>query len=565
LVECAHTIPPPVPIGSGGYFLCYAKKRIGIIGFCVKRIGLLRYTICMTVFLLSILRIRSVAEGLPETVVKQIRPWLFGVLGFLVIGAVWLHSNAGGGAAYNPSAPLAEKVIHRHEQFHFYFGAKYFEQIRYDGLYDATYLAYRENRIIPSGADIEVRDPLTFTLQSATSRESQQKAVRSRFTYAEWQDFTRDIALFTANTSTQQNLSYVTDHGNTGSPLWAAVARPFVASTIPTDGVLIFLATLDWVLLFCALVLVARWIGFVPAGVAAITILTMPLVNGYLTGSFLRYDWLVALLVGIAGLHRKNYATAGIACAYAVLSRIFPIVFPFVIVTWFLAQYIGGKCKLQSEYLQGLRKFSLGFIGMVVIGVGLSGATLGFDRWQEYAGRTRATVQESFYPLHYAASFPLTQIADTELSTVISDGLIPQQFSRAEQSAREAAQPLILFFQAIVFVWAIWSISRAATALQATVYALPLLFSFAILNVYYYVVLGVFMAAYLAQKNTSPIHAQIVLALIAVGYLLYHYAAIGSLGYALSLLGLIWLCVTIATDIGRSILPIVRQRQKTKG
>jgi hypothetical protein len=528
----------------------------------------------MSVFLLSILRIALaaaavvwlwidlMAERLGYSQGAKARNVLLTILVAITAYAGLLHLNLGFGGAPSRDYALSDRFVHRHEQFHFFFAAKYLPELRYDGLYDATVLALREDLGDSATMQLQSRDQLTFVIEPTEARRVDQQAVRARFTQERWEMFKQDMRVFQGPRPWSDMQGYLLDRGNTASPAWTIAAFPFVATALPTDAVLLGLATLDWALLGVAIWAVGRALGVRVAMFAAIILLLTPLTNGYLLGSFLRYDWLAAVFLGVAALSRKHWTWAGVALTYAMLSRIFPGAFWVMPLLWMGVQLVRLR-RWDRNILQVLRAYGLGTVAAITIFVGASSLVFGAQRWPEYWQRAQVTATEGFYPLHYDAAFPITQVI-TQGIEAFDHGLLPPVFAQADQASRVAALPYLRGFQFLVIAWVVqrlWGLRDTKDMYRSVVYAVPLLFATTLLNIYYYSMLAV-VAIALAGKYSvrAGIQVSVALSLWIIGYLLYHYAAIGHLGYVLSWFGLVWLVAMIGYDAVQAAT--LRWRQK---
>ncbi|MGZ3427936.1 MAG: hypothetical protein ACXVCV_14875, partial [Polyangia bacterium] len=114
-------------------------------------------------------------------------------------------------------------LVHRWEQYHFFFGSKYLPEIGYFNLYKATMLADRETAhavgFVKTTRDLTTFDeiPVDKALENAAE-------VRAAFSDTRWEEFKRDwqtLARDGANWALVMD-----DHGNSGSPAWAIFAAP---------------------------------------------------------------------------------------------------------------------------------------------------------------------------------------------------------------------------------------------------------------------------------------------------------------------------------------------------
>lgn len=217
------------------------------------------------------------------------------------------------------------RFTHFGENFHYQLGSKYFPELGYDGLYDASIAAQEESDPgLPLPAT--VRDLRTNSIVPVASLAAHRDEVRKRFSAERWRGFVRDHRYFLDRYTLPKLDEIRLDHGYNPPPTWTFVARLF-NSRLPIDATTIpLMALLDWVLVGMALVVVRRTYGTaVTAAFAILFGLGYPWGYTWVGGAFLRYDWFAAVVVGICMLARKRHATAGALLAYATAVRIFPV------------------------------------------------------------------------------------------------------------------------------------------------------------------------------------------------------------------------------------------------
>ncbi|HEX9103926.1 MAG TPA: hypothetical protein VF997_17065, partial [Polyangia bacterium] len=114
-------------------------------------------------------------------------------------------------------------LVHRWEQYHFFFGSKYLPEIGYFNLYKATILADRESAKT-IGFVRTTRDLTTFDEIPVERALADAAAVRAAFSDARWAAFKRDWSTIAQGGANWAQV--MDDHGNSGSPAWAIFAAP---------------------------------------------------------------------------------------------------------------------------------------------------------------------------------------------------------------------------------------------------------------------------------------------------------------------------------------------------
>ncbi len=216
--------------------------------------------------------------------------------------------------------------VHRWDILHHYLGAKYIDELGYDGLYECLSVADAEQ---PGGAAKaarrEMTDLRTNGMTTAADAVAHPERCRARFTAPRWEAFETDVAFFRQIFPDADWAQLTTDHGFNASPAWVLFARPLAGDTPATWTRLRLLAALDPALMLGALGTIVWAFGGGPAALVAVVWGTyFPGRLWWTGGSFLRWDWLAALLVGLALSKRGRPFAGGALLGYAALSRIFP-------------------------------------------------------------------------------------------------------------------------------------------------------------------------------------------------------------------------------------------------
>ena len=280
--------------------------------------------------------------------------------------------------------------IHGHEQYHFYFGSKYLREVRYDGLYLATVQALTEQDGRPPRD--EVRDLHTFDVAPASQVQDQAAQIKARFRPDRWTTFKADVAA-AASAIHAPMRSILSDHGNTGSPSWAAFALVFTGSSPLSHLLAIFLAMLDPALMLILLGTAWRVFGLRVAAVAAVLLLMPAHAYSYLGGSILRLDWLFAVGMTACMLGARRYRTAGLFLGYAISSKVFCALIALALGAQLLGTAVRHR-RMQREHVQLVAFAVLGLLGSIVVS---SLAFGGIDIWTDYARRILQTLHEGYY------------------------------------------------------------------------------------------------------------------------------------------------------------------------
>ncbi len=292
-------------------------------------------------------------------------------------------------AAHNGN-PNKKVLFHLHDFFHYYMGAKYFDELGYYGLYYAVVLADKESPE-PTIKLQHIRHPetLLYAMPMEEALEQARRDVRPKFSDARWEEFNNDLNYFKSRALPEWLDKIVFDAGVNSPPTWVAIASP-IANLFPLTpdwlGFSPFFdpaeipALFDIALLGIALFFVYRTFGLVGISIFFIALGTNQLVNyAWNIGSFFRYIWLSALIMGLCMLEKKHFLAAGIFFGIAAAERIFPVFFG-----------IGAGLALYFAWMQNAKSrkdffdFSIGAVASVAVLVLLSFAVVGFGAWKDF-------------------------------------------------------------------------------------------------------------------------------------------------------------------------------------
>ncbi|HEX2658878.1 MAG TPA: hypothetical protein VHU40_11425, partial [Polyangia bacterium] len=217
-------------------------------------------------------------------------------------------------------------TLHLWDGLHHYLGAKYVDELRYDGLYECIALTDAEDPGLASIASSRVLTDLrTNRATTASDVIAHPERCRARFTAERWSDFRADVAFFRDRFPDADWQRLTTDHGFNASPVWVLLAHPLVGAAPVSMTRLQVLAAMDPLLMLAAVAALVWAFGWQRAALVALVWGTyFPGRLWWTGGSLLRWDWLAALLAGLSLLRRDRPVAAGVLLGYASLSRVFP-------------------------------------------------------------------------------------------------------------------------------------------------------------------------------------------------------------------------------------------------
>jgi len=258
-------------------------------------------------------------------------------------------------------------VVHNFDMRVYFPIAKYFEELRFDGLYLASVAAYADDGAgasMSSLGETQVRNLKTHHMERVRDVEAHVRSVQQRFSPERWVTFRQDMRYFRQTMGVDDYLGSLTDHGGNATPVWFSEARLLFSRAGACNGTLLAAALLDPLLLLAMFAAIGRSFGIK-------TMLVSMVVFGandfYMfgtnwAGATLRHDWLALLGLGICALKVERWALGGALLAFAAMIRAFPAlalagcIVPFGWSIW-ESRHAGGRWRphLGQEYRHGVR------------------------------------------------------------------------------------------------------------------------------------------------------------------------------------------------------------------
>jgi len=279
-----------------------------------------------------------------------------------------------------------DHFIHIWEQYHYVVGAKFGAELRYDRIYACTSVAdnedhvgkrVRERRMRALGSDND--------LIKTTEILAHPERCKGAFTEDRWQAFRRDIRFFRGRFSRDRWDKSQTDHGYNATPVWSIAAR-LISESIGklTWNKIVYLGSIDFSLLI--LMWLVTWWAFGWRATCAALIFwgcNFPARYYWNGGGFLRYDWILWLVMGICMLKRRQNFLAGVALTYATGLRVFPGFVVAALVLKALARMVRERRFVLSR---AHTIFAVGCISTIAVLTPASDWAMGgLDSWGEFA------------------------------------------------------------------------------------------------------------------------------------------------------------------------------------
>ncbi len=265
---------------------------------------------------------------------------------------------------YNAQA-RRQTPVHTYDMRVYFPVAKYFEELRFDGLYLACLGAYLENHphTTPSElSQIRLRSLTNNEIITGPQALPGVEIIKNRFSPERWEAFKKDMSWFEEAMSPGDYLGSMTDHGGNATPVWMWGAHLLFRKAQDIEKTLTLTSLLDPLLLILLFITIGRVFGIIPMLICMIVFGTTDFYRfgSNLAGSTLRQDWLVAMGLGVCLLRKEKYFWGGVLMAYAALIRAFPATAVFFLIAPAIWELI------TSKKLKDLRPLCQTLIGVVV-------------------------------------------------------------------------------------------------------------------------------------------------------------------------------------------------------
>ncbi len=289
------------------------------------------------------------------------------------------------------------EFVHQPDMRVYYPFAKYFDELGYDGVYAASVAAYVEDvpgASLESVREVEIRSLTTHKLERVADVAGEIANVSRRFTPARWTEFKSDMRYFRETMGDRAYLATHADHGANATPVWVALARPWLAFQPASERALVVGGLLDPVLLAIMFSVVGFTFGLRTMLLAVIVFgaTDLYMFGTNWGGATLRHDWLAYLGLGVCALRRERWVLGGVLLGLSAMIRAFPAV---VLVG------VGAACGiaflerwLRERRFPTLRRHlrahepalrvCLAAAGCVAISIAVTGAMFGVGRWAEW-------------------------------------------------------------------------------------------------------------------------------------------------------------------------------------
>lgn len=327
--------------------------------------------------------------------------------------------------------------LHHYDMRVYFPIAKYFPELRFDGVYAASVAAYADDVAqgqLQALAGIRFRDLHTHTETNVGASMDFINQVKARFTPERWAAFRQDMRYFHQGMGPGGYLGSMMDHGGNATPVWFLTARLLFGGLTASDSVLWLGVALDLSLLALAFIAIGWAFGWRTAAVSAVVFGAMDFymfgTNWF--GATLRHDWLAWWGIGIALLKKERYRLAGAALVWAALIRAFPAVTFVTLLAPVLGQGLHVYWTTQAWPKLGDWKKWLGPLPQVALGAAVWGGALfiisvalfGVEAWTEWLRKVSLLNRDGHVNNIAMRTWLLTDTGPWLLATVLWTGWV---------------------------------------------------------------------------------------------------------------------------------------------
>ena len=434
------------------------------------------------------------------------RVLLAGLLAFMIGATLWVQSGH------------VRNIGNRHQvqlwgAFHYYMGAKYFEELGYHDLYTQVLVADRETT--KKLLDVKlVRNLETYEKEKASEyRERDRLPVWSD---ARWDAFTTDLAWFLERKKPLFWANIIVDRGYNPSPAWHAVGGTWIRLLdikVPWQQTLLIL--LDPLLLLGAFALSVKAWGWTRSLLLLFAFVSWFGNAGRVVGQIWIYDWFAAAWAGVSAWRLGWPMRAGLLIGYATMVRVFPgllLLGPMILGIWGLARHRTVDHGYLRLGLGALAAAALLFVA------GSASTTRGVAGWGDFLGNVAHHSEQHAYG---SKRLGLRHAMGIDFA----GGLRVKPDKRSNRLAVRANKPAERALQLTALLLFGLALARSSRA-DALLIGLPLMFFLTVASRYYgsiwvlLLLLGIARGS--GEEDARPVLRQLAdLTLFGVGILFF--------------------------------------------
>ena len=243
------------------------------------------------------------------------RDRLLAVIGIVAFACWWnlgrFHFDAG--------------YLQLNDQFHYYVGSKYVQELGYTRLYECTAVADDQDGLHNQVQRRWMRNLVTNDLERTSAILGNPRACTEHFAPDRWLSFGQDVRWFRSRLPPEAWDRIQIDHGYNATPVWGVFGHSLTSLAPASERQIVALSLIDPALIVAMWAAVWWAFGWRTMSVALVWWGTnYPARFAWTGGGFLRADWLALTVIAVCLVRRGRYAGGGFALGYAALLRLFP-------------------------------------------------------------------------------------------------------------------------------------------------------------------------------------------------------------------------------------------------
>lgn len=422
------------------------------------------------------------------------------------------------GVFHNLGTFRGGSFVHYGEMFHYYIGSKYFKELSYYELYNAVIVADTEqgNELAPLPFFTDLNTYKNLRREVAVRDAAR---VKGLFSEQRWNAFKDDVAFFKSKINkpgSPDMIFLLMDHGYNASPV-STLLLGTLTNWVPLTHAL-WLALIDVALVLLMIALVFRSFGF-ELGALFATYFFVSILSGqeFLSGSLLRYDWLLYIVVAVCLLDRGRYAWAAFFLTLSAMLRIFPaVLFYGIAVT--MVQKLRATRRIDKQSVRfTVTAAATALLLFVLPSVSLGSVT---QPWQDFYGKIRLH-ESGVYVNHLGfAGVALFEPSHLSLERFAKafrspDPDIVHHWQEVKAYELRNKRPLMVFATLVVLACIttlMWR--RQEGESQSVLWPLFLIYTTSYISAYYYTFLCLFILLFFRRPNSLSSFVPVCLLLI---------------------------------------------------
>ena len=485
--------------------------------------------------LAALVALLAIKEAFFSEAAAPHRRVVLGTLGFCAVAAFFTYCHFGTPQFFD-EAKGRRTFVHTWAMRNDFPTAKYFRELRFDGLYLASLAAYAEDTpgFGPDRlASVRVRDLRDNQMRMSGELSGEMSRVRARFTPERWQEFRRDMKYFADSMGEADFMAGLQEHGGDATPAWILPAYLLFSHLPASEATLTATGLIDPLLILLLFFVIARTFGLRVMLYLAVLWGSSDFytLGTNLLGATLRQDWLVALGFGVCALKSRRLFLGGVLLAYAALVRVYPseaALFLAVPIMWFAVDTWREHRRLprlaelraaQGPALRALAGVAACVVGALLFTSVLFGAGDTWGAWKHKTEIHESIPSSNKVGLRNVVAFR----ADLSAASLIQSGTndLWRDWERHQSSTFSARQPLYYLALLVAIALALLA-CRGRSLEQVCLIGLLLVPFYSYLpNTYCHFVfllpLAVAVAGAEAERDRNFALVVVLLALLAVG------------------------------------------------